>query len=76
MDMETLRSWLIQKGISPNELDRVEPAPIVGDVGSLQSENSNLLFQNAMQDMSIQSLQNENADLMIKIAMLETGGKA
>lgn len=41
---------------------------------SLQDENADLMFQNAMQDMSIATLQDENAELMFTIANLQLGG--
>lgn len=41
---------------------------------SMQGENADLIFQNAMQDMAIQSLQDENAELMFAVANLQMGG--
>lgn len=38
MDLETLREWLIQNGIPQEELDNVEPLPIVQDVDNLKEK--------------------------------------
>ena len=43
-------------------------------IQALENESSELVFQNAMQDMRIESVENENADLIFKLAMLEIGG--
>jgi hypothetical protein len=48
--------------------------PLSEEVKGIQSENAELIFQNAMQDMSISSLQSENADLIFRIATIEMGG--
>jgi len=44
MDMASLREWLIANGIPSEELDRVEEAPILKDLGqtllvTLQNDN-------------------------------------
>lgn len=50
------------------------PESVEEKLGSLQDENADLMFQNAMQDMSIATLQDENAELMFAIANLQLGG--
>ena len=44
MDLETLREWLIQNGVSEQELDEVKPPPALDDIGNtllitLQNDN-------------------------------------
>jgi hypothetical protein len=44
MDLETLREWLIQNGVSEQELDEVKPPPVLEDIGqtlliTLQNDN-------------------------------------
>ena len=34
MDLETLREWLIQNGVSEQELDEVKPPPALEDIGN------------------------------------------
>lgn len=46
----------------------------VEKIASLQDENADLIFQNAMQDMRIDSVEGENAELIFKVAILEMGG--
>ncbi len=41
---------------------------------SLESENAELIFQNAIQDLNISTLQDENAELLFRLANLELGG--
>ena len=41
---------------------------------SVVEENANFMFQNAMQDLQINSLQAENAELLFRIANIEMGG--
>mgnify|MGYP001117965513 CR=1 FL=1 len=44
MKLETLREWLIQNGVSAEELDEVKPPPALDDIGqtlliTLQNDN-------------------------------------
>jgi hypothetical protein len=44
MELETLREWLIQNGVSAEELDEVKPPPVLDDIGqtlliTLQNDN-------------------------------------
>jgi hypothetical protein len=44
MDLEMLREWLIQNGVSEQELDEVKPPPVLEDIGqtlliTLQNDN-------------------------------------
>lgn len=55
----------LHKELQPTPEDKME---------SIQNENANLLFQNAMQDTAIQSLQDENAGLMFLVANIQKGG--
>lgn len=55
----------LHKQLQPTPEDKME---------SIQNENADLIFQNAMQDMAIQSLQDENAELMFAVANLQMGG--
>lgn len=41
---------------------------------SMQFENADLMFQNAMQDMAIEQLQADNAELMFMVANSQLGG--
>lgn len=41
---------------------------------SMQFENADLMFQNAMQDMAIEQLQVDNAELMLMVANSQLGG--
>lgn len=41
---------------------------------SLESENAELIFQSAIQDLTIFTLQTENAELLFRLANLELGG--
>lgn len=50
------------------------PESVEEKLGSLQDENADLIFQNAMQDMTIATLQDENAELMFAIANIQLGG--
>lgn len=34
MDLETLREWLIQNGVSAEELDEVNPPPVLNDLAN------------------------------------------
>lgn len=34
MDLETLREWLIQNGVSEQELDEVKPPPALEDIAN------------------------------------------
>ena len=46
MDLETLREWLIQNGVSAEELDEVKPPPALDDIGQtllITLQNDNLL---------------------------------
>lgn len=52
---------------------KFEPSP-AKKIDQLQNENADLIFQNAMQDMSIKTLQDENAELMFRLANIELGG--
>ena len=60
------------EGLYHEYVDR--PLTTEEQFGSLQDENADLMFQNAMQDMSIATLQDENAELMFAIANLQLGG--
>lgn len=40
----------------------------------LKTENAELLFKQAMNEMEIESIKGENADLIFRVAMLEMGG--
>lgn len=40
-------------------------------IEQLENENSDLILQNTIQDMTIQSLQDENADILLKLAEME-----
>lgn len=43
-------------------------------VDAMQTENADLMFQNAMQDMAISQLQADNAELMLMVANTQLGG--
>lgn len=53
---------------------RSEKTPQGIQLESLESENAELIFQNAIQDMSISTLQDENAELLFRLAQIELGG--
>jgi hypothetical protein len=42
MDLSALREWLIDNGVSAEELDNVEPHPLVVEVQALREENAQL----------------------------------
>lgn len=44
------------------------------NVEFLTSENADLMLQNAIQDMTIETMQNENAEMFFRLATLEMGG--
>lgn len=52
---------------------QLQPTP-EDEMELIQNENADLIFQNAMQDMAIQTLQDENAELMFAVANLQMGG--
>lgn len=43
-------------------------------IDAMQTENADLMFQNAMQDMAISQLQADNAELMLMVANTQLGG--
>lgn len=51
---------------------KIERLPVAVD--ALSIENADLIFQNAMQDVTLQSLQDENAELLFRMANIELGG--
>ena len=68
MDLETLREWLIQNGVSKQELDEVKPPPALEDI-------ANTLL-NALQNTDelgtvITMLLMENESLKIEIESLK-----
>lgn len=57
MDLEILREWLIQNGVPQEELDNVEPLPIVQDVGNLKEKTK------TAKEIYEELLQNESTTL-------------
>lgn len=57
MDLETLREWLIQNGVPQEELDNVEPLPIIQDVDSLKAKTK------TAKEIYEELLQNESTTL-------------
>lgn len=66
----TGEEWVESK--SKEEIEEIMNRPIpLTPVEILQLENSELLFQNAMQDMAILVVQEENANLLLQGALQE-----
>lgn len=65
--MKSLKKTDLKEHRKAKDLEKQVPL----QVEQLLNDNAELLLQNAMQDVAIQSLQDENAELMFKIAMME-----
>jgi hypothetical protein len=57
MDLEILKEWLIQNGVPQEELDNVEPLPIVQEVDNIKSKTK------TAKEIYEELLQNESASL-------------
>lgn len=71
MDMELLRGWLIQKGISPNELDSVKPAPIAEDVVKLKEKSTFFEEENVNTMVAVAEVYEKNITLELENVQLK-----
>lgn len=49
------------------------PSPEEKKIDVLETENAELLFKSAMNEIKIETLENENASMLLKLALLEVG---
>lgn len=71
MDMTTLREWLIQRGVSAQELDSFSEPPVLADLG----QTILLALQNGEAAAElIMMLVAQVSDLEARVAALEGGG--
>lgn len=71
MDMTTLREWLIQRGVSAQELDSFSEPPVLADLG----QTILLVLQNGEASAElIMMLVAQVSDLEARVAALEGGG--
>jgi hypothetical protein len=71
MDWDAIREWLISQGIPAEELDNIQPPPVIDDLGQtvlLALENGEAIATLVM------SLVEQIATLEARVAALEGGG--
>jgi hypothetical protein len=73
-DMESIRSWLISKGIPAAELDEFVELPIIKDIGeglALSLMNDEMIGMDVL--MLMMRMEEMESNLLARIAKLEGG---